>query len=135
MAADFAILDVGLSLDRGVQDHGDLLEAVGADEEVLHSGQDSEPARIIVFNETLRRVDSRYYVPRELAAADDPELQFARQLYNACLGRYGQDHEETRTVARYVADLENRNSAGANSSALARETTFVPHPPCIISKA
>ena len=87
--------------------------------------------------ETLRALDSRYYVPRQHAATDDPELQFARQLYQACLERYGQDHQETRTVAGDHSDLENRNStaAGAHSPVLTRETTFVPSPPCIISKA
>jgi hypothetical protein len=36
LAADFAIFDVGLMRFGNVQNHGDLLPAVGAGEEILH---------------------------------------------------------------------------------------------------
>jgi hypothetical protein len=57
-------------------------------------------------------------------------LQFARQLYEKCLDRHGEQHEETRLVQQLVARLEARNQVGAivqcsipdhhNSSAIGR---------------
>lgn len=74
----------------------------------------------------------------EIPAAEDPRLLFARQLYERCLERHGPDHDETRLVAQYMADLECRVLGKAVSPSrspllsqlpntfLARETTFAP---------
>jgi hypothetical protein len=35
-------------------------------------------------------------------------LQFARQLYAECVAVHGLDHEYTRIVLDYIADIENR---------------------------
>lgn len=37
-------------------------------------------------------------------------LQFARQLYDRCLERHGENHEQTRLVLDYISALENRDS-------------------------
>jgi hypothetical protein len=42
------------------------------------------------------------------AVEEDVRLQFARQLYDMCLERHGEDHEETRLVLKHIANLENR---------------------------
>jgi hypothetical protein len=34
------------------------------------------------------------------------QLQFARQLYDRCLERHGEDHEQTRLVSDYISTLE-----------------------------
>ena len=41
-------------------------------------------------------------------AEGDLRLQFARQLYDMCLERHGEDHEETRLVLKYISGLERR---------------------------
>jgi len=43
------------------------------------------------------------------AAANDLNLEFARQVYDRCVERYGEDHVQTRLSARYVSQLENRD--------------------------
>jgi len=53
MAAHFAVLDIGLPLDGGVQHHGYLLKAVGAREEILHSDQDNGSARLAFLSRCL----------------------------------------------------------------------------------
>ena len=37
----------------------------------------------------------------------DLKLQFARQLYEACRERHGEDHEQTRLFLRYLQSFEN----------------------------
>jgi hypothetical protein len=39
---------------------------------------------------------------------EDVRLQFARQLYDMCLERHGEDHEETRLVLKHMSKLESR---------------------------
>ena len=39
---------------------------------------------------------------------EDAKLQFARQLYDMCLERHGEDHEETRLVLKHISRLESR---------------------------
>ena len=43
------------------------------------------------------------------AGVDDLNLQLARQLYDRCIELYGEDHEETRLLARYKSQMENRD--------------------------
>lgn len=40
---------------------------------------------------------------------EDVKLQFARQLYQTCLELHGADHQQTRLLREYIAELENRN--------------------------
>jgi hypothetical protein len=49
------------------------------------------------------------------------KLQFARQLYDRCLERHGEDHEQTRLVLSFIAALEDRDALVA-----ARATTPPP---------
>jgi hypothetical protein len=44
------------------------------------------------------------------ASEPDVRLQFARQLYEACLAQYGKDHEQTRLMLKYVIFLECSNT-------------------------
>jgi|HubBroStandDraft_4_1064222.scaffolds.fasta_scaffold4626455_1 hypothetical protein len=37
-------------------------------------------------------------------------LQFARQLYDACLGRHGEDHEQTHLALGYMHRLEKTDT-------------------------
>jgi hypothetical protein len=60
-------------------------------------------------------------------AAEDVELQFARQLYERCLEVHGEGHEQTELVGRYIAALKDRDSRRRGLPCL-RETTFVPLP-------
>jgi hypothetical protein len=71
-------------------------------------------------------------MPRQIDVTEDAELQFVRQLYDACVERLGKDHEETQIVARYISELENRESTmeGPRSASSVRETTFVLPPLC-----
>jgi|HubBroStandDraft_5_1064220.scaffolds.fasta_scaffold662849_2 hypothetical protein len=43
---------------------------------------------------------------------DSLDLQFARQLYERFLERYGEDHEQTRLVLGHISALENRTGSG-----------------------
>ena len=52
---------------------------------------------------------------------EDVKLQFARQLYQHCLERRGAEHEQTRKLRDYVADLEKHVSAFTNAAS-PRET-------------
>jgi hypothetical protein len=48
---------------------------------------------------------------RQIAAVDeDVRLQFARQIYDKCLERHGENHEQTRLAMEYLSGLENRGS-------------------------
>jgi hypothetical protein len=49
------------------------------------------------------------------AVIDDVNLQFARQLYEGCLERYGEDHQQTRLMLQYVASFE-KAATGRNES-------------------
>jgi hypothetical protein len=49
----------------------------------------------------------------QIAAEEDVELQFARQLYQSCLERHGEDHEQTRLMRQYVASFEKVRLAEA----------------------
>jgi hypothetical protein len=83
-------------------------------------------------------IHAPYSMLRLIATSEEPRLQFARQLYDRCLERFGLEHEGTRLVAQYMSDLEYRNLGNAVScprspmrshlpnTLFARETTFVP---------
>ena len=43
------------------------------------------------------------------AVESDLRVEFARQLYDKCLERDGEDHEQTRIAREYVSDLESRH--------------------------
>jgi hypothetical protein len=58
-------------------------------------------------------LDAQYNMPEQIAANEDSSLQFIRQLYEDCVERYGEDHEETRLVLQYVARLEKARLAFA----------------------
>jgi len=81
-------------------------------------------------DETLCGLESQYNMQHPIPADEDPDLQFARRLYEGCFARLGEHHELTRIVARYVMELENRGStiARQRSPACELETTFVPLP-------
>jgi hypothetical protein len=66
----------------------------------------------------------------QIAADEDADLQFARRLYEGCLVRLGEHHELTGIVARYISELEDRDSPMPlrRSAVGAQETTFVPLP-------
>ena len=51
----------------------------------------------------------KYNMESPSAEVDDLNLEFARQLYERCVERYGEDHEQTRLSARYISDLEARD--------------------------
>lgn len=40
------------------------------------------------------------------AVEQDSIVEFARQLYDACMTRLGENHEQTRLAMEYVSDLE-----------------------------
>ncbi|HUA85257.1 MAG TPA: hypothetical protein VMB85_15445 [Bryobacteraceae bacterium] len=42
---------------------------------------------------------------------ENVKLQFARQLYETSLERHGPDHEQTRSLREYIAELEKRESS------------------------
>ena len=44
-------------------------------------------------------------------ANEDLKLQFARQLYEGCLERHGEDHEQTRLILQYVATFKRHRLA------------------------
>jgi hypothetical protein len=56
---------------------------------------------------------------RSDAIVEDVKLEFARQLYHNCLQRYGTDHEQTRKLGQYVAELESSSCALSRKSASA----------------
>ena len=56
-------------------------------------------------NETLKGVGTQYSMFDEVGAAESPELQFARQLYEESLARHGEDHNETRLLSEYISIL------------------------------
>lgn len=41
---------------------------------------------------------------------EDARLQFARQLYDVCLERHGEDHDETQLILKHISKLESRVS-------------------------
>jgi hypothetical protein len=47
-------------------------------------------------------------VKQVATVAEDARLQFARQLFDMCLDRHGEDHEETRLVLKHISELERR---------------------------
>jgi hypothetical protein len=64
---------------------------------------------VITLDETFGRADAPYNIESPSAAVDDLNLQLARQLYDRCMELYGEDHEETRLLARYKSQMENRD--------------------------
>jgi hypothetical protein len=46
-------------------------------------------------------------VPHPDEPFEDARLQFALQLYEDCLEKFGADHAETRLMARYIAICES----------------------------
>jgi hypothetical protein len=70
-------------------------------------------------------------MPEETSAAEDPNLRFIRQLYETCLERYGEDHEQTRLLSKYISYLEDqepRPQPQDPSPVFSRDSTFVPLP-------
>ncbi len=60
-----------------------------------------------LFPETLLGGAALYgMLLRSHEIVEDVKLQFARQLYQDCLERHGAEHEQTRKLRSYVADLE-----------------------------
>lgn len=45
-------------------------------------------------------------MPEQIAEVEDVKLQFARQLYDECLERHGEDHQETRLLWEYIFNFE-----------------------------
>ena len=61
------------------------------------------------------------------------ELQFARQLYDRCLERHGENNEQTRIVLRYISALENPKSRARDGETLRPTNAGVGQPalePC-----
>jgi hypothetical protein len=56
----------------------------------------------------LGSADAQYNMENQSAGVDDPNLQLARQLYDRSMELYGEDHEQTRLLARYKSQMENR---------------------------
>jgi hypothetical protein len=48
----------------------------------------------------------------------DLKLQFARQLYEACRERHGEDHEQTRLFLRYLHSFENGTPSEAHEQVI-----------------
>jgi hypothetical protein len=48
----------------------------------------------------------------------DLKLQFARQLYEACRERHGEDHEQTRLFLRYMQSFENGTLSETHESVM-----------------
>lgn len=40
------------------------------------------------------------------AIEQDSIVEFARQLYDACITRFGENHEQTRLAMEYISGLE-----------------------------
>lgn len=51
------------------------------------------------------------------------EVQFARQLYDSCRERYGEDNPQTRLVLNYLAALDHRSGTQGMSGRLTRSET------------
>jgi hypothetical protein len=49
---------------------------------------------------------SEEFFPLPSASEREMILQFARQLYDACRGRHGEDHEQTHLALAYMHRLE-----------------------------
>lgn len=64
----------------------------------------------------------------QIAADEDADMRFARRLHQACLVRFGDHHELTRVVARYISELEDGDSSRPRRLPVvsAKEATFVP---------
>jgi len=52
-------------------------------------------------------VETPYGMPEEIAGLEDVKLQFARQLYDDCLERHGEDHQETLLLFDYLSSFDN----------------------------
>jgi hypothetical protein len=52
-------------------------------------------------------VEAPYSMPEQIAGLEDVKLQFARQLYDDCLERHGEDHQETRLLSEYISNFDN----------------------------
>ena len=75
-------------------------------------------------------VDAPYSMTVQIAADEDMELQFARQLYDRCVELHGRDHLQTRLLLQYVATFEKRRLAGV-STKVATPDEATDSPPCI----
>lgn len=83
----------------------------------------------------FRGVHALYNMPEETPAVEGLNLQFIRQLYETCLERYGEDHEQTRLLSKYISYLENQESLPqpqGSSQMFSRDSTFVPLPRRIV---
>jgi hypothetical protein len=69
---------------------------------------------LLLENETLlggeRTMRTVMSAKQVAIVEEDVRLQFARQLYDKCLERHGEDHEETRLVLKHISRLESRVS-------------------------
>jgi hypothetical protein len=43
----------------------------------------------------------------QMEEEEDVTLQFVRQLYDSCVERHGEAHEQTRLLLRYLAGFES----------------------------
>jgi hypothetical protein len=67
----------------------------------------SASGRSTLFMKRSPGVEAPYSMPEQIAGLEDVKLQFARQLYDDCLERHGEDHQETRLLFEYIANFEN----------------------------
>ena len=73
-------------------------------------------------NKTHRRFYALSGMQDQIAAAEDWSLKFARQFYDSCLERLGEDHAQTRGLLEYMASLECRFATRSELSATAPST-------------